>query len=67
MFNRPVKGKAISQNLGQAMFIRRFEDGEITINKTKRTIVRTGEKIEWNEKVYKGGQYLPKAYLTRRR
>jgi len=67
MFNRPVKGKVISQNLGQAIFLRRFEDGQITINKSGKVIVRTGEKIEWDNKIRKGGQYLPKAYLSRKR
>ena len=70
MFNRPIKTKKAirkTNTLGQAIFLRRFENGQITINKSKRPIVRTGEKIEWNQKVYKGGQYLPKAYLSRRR
>jgi len=67
MFDRTIKGKIKSQNLGQAMFLRRFEDGEITLNKTGRVVVRTGEKIEWDNKIRKGGQYLPKAYLSRKR
>ena len=67
MFNRQVKGKVISQNLGQAMFLRRFEDGTITINKSGKAIVRTGQRIEWDNKIRKGGQYLPKAYLSRKR
>ena len=67
MFNRPIKQKRTTSTLGQATFIRFFEDGQTTINKSERIIVRTGEKIEWNEKVYKGGMFLPKAYLSRRR
>jgi len=67
MFDRTVKGKVKSQNLGQAMFLRRFEDGQITVNKSQRVVVRTGERIDFNEKVYKGGQFLPKSYLSRRR
>ena len=70
MFQREIKAnKKIKKvnTLGQAIFLRYFEDKQITQNKVSRTIVRTGEKIEWNNKTYKGGQYLPKDYLARRR
>ena len=67
MFNRPIKKDRTTSTLGQATYIRFFEDGQVTINKSKRTIVRTGETINWNEKTYKGGMFLPKAYLSRRR
>ncbi len=70
MFNREIKpnGKKRKVNtLGQAIFLRYFEDGQITQNKANKTIVRTGEKIEWKDKIYKGGQFLPKSYLARRR
>jgi len=67
MFDRKVKGNAISQNLGQAIFIRNFADDTITMNKSGRAVVRTGERIDWEGKIRKGGQYLPKGYLSRRR
>lgn len=67
MFNREIKKGRTTNTLGQAIFIRHFEHGEITLNKADRVVVRTGEKIDWNEKVYKGGMFLPKAYLSRRR
>lgn len=70
MFNRKIKTLRTTRKtstLGQAIFLRYFEDGQITQNKSNRTIVRTGERIEWNNKTYKGGMYLPKAYLSRRR
>ena len=47
MFNRPIKQKRTTSTLGQATFIRFFENGQITINKSERTIVRTGEKIDF--------------------
>ena len=70
MFNRTVKKAKTTRKtntLGQAIFIRKFEDQQITINKSGKAIVKTGQRIDWGGKMRKGGQYLPKDYLTRKR
>lgn len=70
MFDRTVKKAKTARKtntLGQAIFIRKFEDPQITINKSGKVIVKTGQTIDWEGKMRKGGQYLPKDYLTRKR
>ena len=69
MFNRPVKkdGKTTrSEKLGKEIYGRFFQNETITKNKIGRVIVRTGQKATFKGKVYKGGMFLPKAFLTRK-
>jgi len=64
MFNRPkAKDK---QKLGNEVYKRFFANEAITKNKSGRIIVRSGETIKFHEKVYKGGQFVPRSYLARR-
>lgn len=64
MFNRKkVKRK---DKLGFEIFKRFFAQQRITQNRAKRIIVRTGYKFQFRGKIYKGGMFVPRAYLARR-
>lgn len=64
MFNR----KKVKQrdSLGQEIWARFFRNEHITKNRIGRIIVRTGESFKFKGKIYKGGQFVPKAFLARR-
>ena len=64
MFNK--KNKSARGNLGTKIFQKFFEDGQVTVNKAERIIVRTGEKTTFKGKTYKGGQFLPKDFFKRK-
>jgi len=53
-------------NLGKEIFQRYVKDGTVTQNSANRIVVRGGEKITFNGKDYKGGQFLPRNYFARR-
>lgn len=56
-----VKGR--KWTVGGLMWDRYFRDENITQNKIDRIIVRTGHRFEFRGKTYKGGMFVPKAYL----
>lgn len=69
MFNRTVKKNGVtkkSDKLGQEVYKRFFENETITKNKVGRIIIRTGYKATFKGKTYKGGMFVPRAFLARR-
>lgn len=53
-------------NLGKEIFKRYVENGNVAQNRIGKLIVRTGSKFDFGGKTYKGGQFIPRTYFTRR-
>ncbi len=64
MFNRKKVKKADA--LGKEIWARFFRNENITRNKVGRVIVRKGHSFEFRDKIFKGGQFVPRAFLARR-
>ena len=56
-----------SAKLGNQIYKRFFEDDRITQNVNDRLIVRKGSTINFSGKIRKGGQFLPKSFLLRKK
>ncbi len=64
MFEREKVTK--KNSLGTEMWERFFRNEDITQNVRGRIITRKGHTFEFRGKTYKGGQFVPRAFLARR-
>ena len=52
--------------LGQKIFKTFFRSDDLTQNVRSKAIVRSGFKINFGGKIYRGGQFIPKALIAER-
>ena len=57
--------KGNGDNLGKEIYKRFIEDQRVNKNARGRMIVRKGSVIDFNNKAYKGGQFIPRDYFAR--
>ncbi len=59
-----INGKRTKDALGRKIFEYFFmAEKKVEFNKINRAYVPKGERIFFEKKIYKGGQFLPKAFL----
>ena len=52
--------------LGQKIFKVFFRSDDLTQNRANKAIVRSGFRIDFRGKLYKGGQFIPKSLIQER-
>lgn len=58
MFDKSAKN--YNENLSKAVFDKIVKHQQIGVNSAKKLYLKAGQKISYNNKEYRGGQFLPK-------